>query len=62
MLTCGEMYDQFGGKSQQNRVGTGQLMGHAVSSSNMIYTHPNPELAREFVNRIAGYTRSDKPG
>lgn len=31
------------------------LMGHAANSSNMIYTHPNPELAREFVNRLPGY-------
>ena len=33
------------------------LMGHAANSSNMIYTHPNPELAREFVNRIAVRSR-----
>lgn len=33
------------------------LMGHAANSSNMIYTHPNPELAREFVNRVAIYSR-----
>jgi len=29
------------------------LMGPAANSSYMIYTHPNPELAREFVNWIA---------
>ncbi len=31
------------------------LMGHAANSLNMIYTHPNPELAAQYVNRLPGY-------
>jgi len=31
------------------------LMGQSANSSNMIYTHPNPELAAQFVNRLPDY-------
>jgi len=34
------------------------LLAHSSSETTKIYTHPNPELAREFINKIPTYGRT----